>query len=241
MKLKAKPSKPKKTKSVKPKSPMPVPKLTKPRDAGALALKRLGVSPEKLASVPQVTPLFKQAEGGLKAVISAMRFATQDEIIGAFLKKYDSVSEDDRKRLPWEAFAISAGVDLRHLAGAIMVAMSEASVSAVKIIALSAHPVVMEKTVEFAKLPGGEKDRTSIHQALGFLPSPKGPTFIGKAVFGSPQSLSGVGKLGKGEDDDDDGDGPSLSTDELIDQLFPSPVKTQEKVVQIRQRLLPGS
>ena len=63
----------------KQKSLMPVPKLP-PKDKRAeLALKKLKVKPEILASAPKITPLLKTSvKGGLKAALDAMRFATDD-------------------------------------------------------------------------------------------------------------------------------------------------------------------
>jgi len=67
-----------------------------------------------------------------------------------------------------------------------------------------------------------------MHQGLGFLPSPKGPTFIGKAVFagqGAPEKEEPEQTATFGENDD-------------IDQLFPSVTAMQDKLIPIRQRLL---
>jgi hypothetical protein len=196
----------------------------------AEALKRLKVRPESLSSAPQITPMFKKAEGGLKAVLEAMRFASQNETLRIFLKKYDSVPAGDRERLPWEAVAIAAKLDFEQLTGAIMFAMSSVSANTVKIMAWSAHPEVMRKTIKYAKLPSGEKDRSMFHTGTGWLPSAKGPTFIGKqvAVFGSGGKLNGdepAPQATFGEDDD-----PEL--------LFPSSSAMQERLVPVRQRLL---
>lgn len=62
------------------------------------ALKRLGVSQADLDAAPQISPLLKKADGGLKQVLAAMRFAP-DEVITAFLRKYDSIPLGDRERL----------------------------------------------------------------------------------------------------------------------------------------------
>ncbi len=185
------------------------------------------VSPAKMASVPQITPLFKNAEGGLKAVISAMRFSSQDPAIAAFLKKYDSVPEGDQKRLPWEAIALAAKVDLRQLTGSILFALRDASVNMVKVIALSSHPLITRARVTYAQLPGGDRDRNAMDTALGFLPSPKGPTFIGKAVFGT-----------NGSQEKEDGQPATFGGDDDLDDLFPSPNAMQDKLNPIRQRLL---
>ena len=178
-----------------------------------------------MASLPEITPLFKNAEGGLPTVLNAMRFCAQDEVIAAFLGKYDSLPTSDRKMLPWEAIAYSAKIDLQRLTGAILFALQASSVNAVKVIALSSHPLIMKKTIQFAQLAGGEKDRTMIHQALGFLPTPKGPTFIGKAVFGSASDSEKEEHEEKGV----------FGLDDDIDELFPSPSDTLQKLVPIRQ------
>jgi hypothetical protein len=189
------------------------------------ALRRLKIKPEIIASLPEITPLFENAEGGLKTVLNAMRFCAQDEVIATFLEKYDSLPIGDRKMLPWEAIAYSAKIDLQRLTGAILFALQASSVNAVKVIALSSHPLIMKKTIQFAQLAGGEKDRTMIHQALGFLPTPKGPTFIGKAVFGSA-----------GDKEKEEPNEKAVFDEESdIDELFPSPSETLQKLVPIRQ------
>jgi hypothetical protein len=189
---------------------------------------------QDLEKAPQITPLFKNAEGGLRAVLAAMRFYN-DEEISRFLVKFDSIPSGDKDCLPWEAISISAGVNPRHLVGSILVALQAHSVSAVKVIALSGHAVVTKKMVEYAQLPSGEKDRSMLLQGLGFLPSPKGPTFIGKAVFGGDRRVS---------DDDEDSDGktveatPIFGKDDDLEQLFPSSEVIQEKLIPLRQRQL---
>lgn len=196
----------------------------------------MGVKPSDFEKVDQITPIFKQAEGGLKAVLGAMRFCAEDQTIASFLKKYDSTPEVDRIRVPWEAIAIAAGVTTKDLAGSIILAMQAVSATTVKVIAFSGHPKLMQARVKFGQLPSGEKDRAAVDTALGFLPSPKGPTFIGKAIFGG--AGGNVGSAPKGDDDTDDADS---DTDSDYNDLFPSPGEIQEKLVPIRQRLLPGS
>lgn len=211
-----------------PPSAMPVPKPLVTRDQAAEALKRLKVSRQALEKAPPITPLFKDAEGGPTAVLGAMRFAVQDNAIAAFLKQYDAIPAGDRERLPWEAIAIKAGVDLRLLAGAILFAMREMSVNMVKVIAFSQHPKVMQKTIDYALMPSGDKDRMLVHRGLGFLPDPKGPTFIGKAVFGATG----------GREKDEPEMAATFDGDDDLDQLFPPANAMQEKLVPIRQRLL---
>ena len=172
--------------------------------------------------------MLKQAEGGLDAVLAAMRFFGQDDVLTKFLKKYDSIPEGDRERLPWEAIAIAAKVEINQLLGSILLALQAQSVNTVKIIALTSQPLITRARVRYAQLPGGHRDRFALDTALGFLPSPKGPTFIGKAVF-----ASGGAKNEEGEEAKE-----TFSEDDDLEQLFPSATAMQEKLVPIRQRLL---
>jgi len=225
---------PKKTR--KPKSLMPVPKPLESRTLQAL--KRLKVKPESLIAAPPLTPMLKTTvKGGLKAALDAMRFATDDTEIRAFLKVYDKVSIGDRECLSWEAMSIAAKVNIKHLLGAIQLAVQTHCWNRSRFIAVSNHPDVTKSRVKYAKMAGGEKDRTALDIALGVMQSPKGPTFIGTqqvAVFRG-------GGQGKAKDEDD---GKTVdaeyTTNNDFDDLFPPPNEIQDKLVPIRQRLLEG-
>lgn len=210
------------------------PPATSRPDANEAALLRLGVSAKELRAAPEITSLLKRADGGLKACLAAMRFSS-DPLIIRFFAKYDSLSGHDRQHLPLEAVALSAGINIVHLLGAILVALQAQSINIVKIIAVSSHPKITEARVQYGQLPFGEKDRNALDVAMGFLPSPKGPTFIGKAIFGGGQNVM----MQQREADEDDED-RTLSGDELdLDRLFPPPRNMQEKLTAIRQRILP--
>jgi|ERR1700687_4305631 len=114
------------------------------------ALKRLGITEKQLQSSPNITSILKETHGGIKLSIGALRFS-QNEAVQLFLKKYDSISERDRKSIPLEAIAIKVGVDIRMLLGEIMIAVREHSVSRVKMIAIANHPEVIKSRVKFAK------------------------------------------------------------------------------------------
>lgn len=164
-----------------------------------------------------------------------MRFAPNDESIRDFLAKYDSIPSGDRERMPWEAIALSVGIDMNTFLGAVMFALQNHSVNTVKLIAVTSHPKITEARVRFAQLPSGEKDRFALDTAMGFLPSPKGPTFIGKAIFGgASQAVSGSDK----DDDDDTPTGGIYVDDGDLDNLFPPSSAMQEKLIPIRQKLL---
>ena len=207
-------------------------------DRAQQALKRLGVDVLALRSAPEITPLLKNAQGGLKAVLGAMRFTAEDPSIAAFLEKYDSVPAGDRERVSWEAIALAAGVDLRVFLGSIMLALQSQAVNTVKIIAMTNHPKITAARVKYGLLPSGEKDRTALDTAMGFLPSPKGPTFIGKAIFGSGNQTMSAQGAGKGDDDEDGTVIEANSDDPDLDILFPPSNDMQTRLIPIRQRLL---
>ena len=196
----------------------------RPPDRKKTALRRLGVTPAQLVAAPDISSSLKLAKGGLTATLAALRFST-DEYAQAFLEKYDSIPDRDRKSLTWEAIALAAEVSPAALLGSAILALQRRSVDIVKIIALTNHPTITESRVKFAQLPGGFKDRDAIDTALGFLPTSKGSTFII-----NPQTPKSEG----GEVNEQDEEAPESD----LEYLFPSLSKTQNMLVPLRARSL---
>lgn len=153
-----------------------------------------------------------------------MRFSDHP-LIQSFLERYDRIPEGDQDRVPIEAVALSAGIDVRHLWGEIMLAMREQSVSQVKLIAVAAHPQVTRSRVRFSKQLQGHRDRDALDIMLGAIASPKGPTFINKFFAG-----------GVKEEDGDGGKPEAYEGD--VDAVFPDVSKMQDRVQPMRQRVL---
>jgi hypothetical protein len=211
---------------------LPVPRLVDKRVRIDDALRRLNVLPEQVASCPPVTSFIRSnIRGGLKTALRAMRFDA-DETIVDFLRMYDSIPEGDRIKIPWEAIVIALKIDVKHFLGAITFALQNSSVTAVKFIALSHYPEIMKKQVQYAKDRTGERDRAAMNLAMGFTPSPKAPTFIGKAVFGGEKITSA-----EQEDDDPPEKPTSFAVVEDINNMFPNAPDTQQKMLSIRHRL----
>ena len=74
-----------------------------------------------------------------------------------------------RQNTPWEAIAIAAGVDLPYLLGAALLAWREQTMTVGKVIAVCSLPEVVKKRIEYAKLPGGWRDRDFLHKLVGVL------------------------------------------------------------------------
>lgn len=134
----------------------------------AKALRKLGVSADQLASATQITPLLKGTRGGLKAVLEAMRFS-KDPVVQSFLAKRDSLGVWARENTCWEVIALAAGVDLLHLLGAALLAWREQTVTVGKLMAMFNLPEVVKKRIEYAKRPGGWRDRDALDKLLGLL------------------------------------------------------------------------
>lgn len=162
-----------------------------------------------------------------------------DHDIIAFLRKYDSIPVGDREHLSWEAIAIAARVNPKHLVGSILLAVSQHCATKSKFIVASNHPMITEKRVEFAQMIGGEKDRSALDIMAGAQQNPSGHTFIGKAWFGGG-ATGGVAPKGKAAKDEEEVSTPAATYEgsDNFSDLFPSPNETQNQLIPIRQRLL---
>ena len=107
--------------------------------------------------------------GGLKAVLRAMRFS-QDPVVRFFLAKHDSLGVWARENTCWEAIGLAAGIDPLRLLGAALVIWREHTLMRGEFIALSHSPEVVKKRLEYAKLPGGWRDRDALEKLVLGLP-----------------------------------------------------------------------
>ena len=117
------------------------------------------------------------AEHGIRQSLECLRGA-DDPTAQQFMKKYDSIAPSDLEFLSIEQIAASCGIDTPTLAGVLMKAIvsQQASIAAIK--AATAHPRIVEKSIQSALQERGVRDREMLHTAVGFLPTPKGATII---------------------------------------------------------------
>lgn len=188
-------------------------------------LTRLGVSLDEYLAAPKISHILREIQGGKSKALKAMRFA-DSELIRTFLEKYDSISPRDREKLSFEAIALAAKVNVRHLWGEIMLAMREHSVNSVKLIAVASHPDITKARVLYAQTPGGYRDRDKLDEMLGAIKPANGNTFIGRAFFAG-------GAREESEDEPEE-------TSEDLEYVFPDASAMQEKVHPMRQKLLAG-
>ena len=96
------------------------------------------------------------------------------EIARKIVALYYSLPRDQRDMLPIEAYCIAVGERSTEVFEIITRAVAAISRQTSAIIAASAHPAVVDKTVEMALTDEGIEDRNTLHKAVGFLPTPKG-------------------------------------------------------------------
>lgn len=170
-------------------SPKPQGKRT-PKATGLVrkdaALRRLGITKDELELAPYITDILKSSFKTVKAAIKAIRFSNETTAI-EFLKVYDELPAGDRDYISIEALCLKANVSPSALLGATFLACKTMRGQESAMIAVNAHPGVLKETIRFAKLPGGDRDRKMLHEAVGFLPTPKGGSINVNLLNGVPQ------------------------------------------------------
>src|SRR5215469_12374942 len=97
-----------------------------------------------------------------KSVIAAMRYSEHSEV-KKFLKVYDAAPTYDRQLLPASAIALKANCDVPALLGAIVLCFRDYQAQKSALRLMAAHPKVLDSTILYAGMPGGERDRRMVH------------------------------------------------------------------------------
>lgn len=184
----------------------------------------MDVDPVALAKAPPVEELIGKGIGKPE-LYRALRFSDAD-VIKKFLDTYDSLPLDDRDRVPLEAIMLKSGVEVATFLGEVIMTLREYSANKVKILGITHHPEVMEKTLEYAVLPNGIRDREHVHTMLGALQPKQGVSIFQKFVGAQPQMPVGVTPPAPVEMESD------------ANYVFPDASSVQEKLGAVRQKML---
>lgn len=148
------------------------------------ALATINVDEIHLMTSPRITPEIGRITAAIRAAgtgdlnLPADPYyylaASDSPEARALMSIRDSARAHVRRMLPIEAFCISAKVSPLRILEIITATAVRLGAQASTIIAAVTHPKVVEKTVEMALTDEGVEDRTILHKATGFLPSPKG-------------------------------------------------------------------
>lgn len=164
----------------------------------------MGLDPEKMVGVPRITFQLEHAEGGIEQVIEALRGSDETDA-QTFIRKYDTCSASDLEKLTLEEIATAAGIGTIDLLGVATKALFEQSQTVAGVIAASAHPKVVAKSIQMALRDGGVREREMLHTATGFLPTPKGTV-----IFNNRTQVANFGGHGPGREPEGDDGKPLL-------------------------------
>lgn len=152
--------------------------------------KEWGITNEEVLAVPQISHLIKKLDGREHRALELLRGSPQPEARN-FCAAWDSTPYH-HQHIPFEAFAVKAKVDTIRLMGIIVEESIRQGGQLSMLLAATSHPKVVERTIDYAMLPDGEKDREMLHRAMRFVPTPKGATTNIQIV--QNQSLPSGGK-----------------------------------------------
>jgi hypothetical protein len=113
--------------------------------------------------------------------IDSLRFSA-DPVAEKFLTAHDKIPAGDRPYLSdfiLEAVIVKAALkvnEINELLGAMVRSFQSIQVQKSAMKAMAAHPDIVQSTIEYAKLPRGERDRRMLHEAVRFVPTPVGST-----------------------------------------------------------------
>lgn len=181
-------------------------------------LRGTGIKPSQVESVPNISAYFPNRQ----SVLDAIRFSPEPAV-AAFLEAYDSAPSEDRKHISFEAIALKAGCNVAELLGAMMFAFRSSQTQKSAMRALDAHPDLVNATILDAMVPGAVQAKKMLHEAVGFLPTPKGASI--NLNFGNRE-----------KDEADDGE----PTAPEVNELFPMITERQEKWQADRSKMLEG-
>jgi hypothetical protein len=181
-------------------------------------LKGTGISPSQVETCPNITSVFPNR----RSVLEALRFSQEPAAI-AFLQVYDDAPSFDRNSIPFEAIALKSKANIAELLGAMMLSFQSYQAQKSAALVMDEHPGLVAASVKFAKKSRGIQDRKMLHEAVRFLPTPKGQSF--NFNFGKPE-----------DEKEDSGE----ATTPEVNELFPMITDRQEKWQADRSRMLEG-
>lgn len=144
-------------------------------DRRAKAYRILGVDPNMLVFVSQITPFFRKIPGGIPAAMEYLRTSDAPEA-RAFMSRYDDITLPVmcREVLPLEAFAIASGVTGEQIISAVVNTARIRAAQHGSMLAAAAHPAIVEASSLMALTPEGTEHAMANLKHMQFLPTSKG-------------------------------------------------------------------
>jgi hypothetical protein len=140
----------------------------------------LGITPEQLSTVPQISHLLKRLKSNLPGIWTRRHFiemlkGSEEPDLKQFVSFYESCSKQLRKSaIPIEAICIAAKVDPSKLLGLAIAEANKQSYQLSSLIAAIKHPEIVARSASQALEPDYIDDRMAQLKHSGFIPIPKG-------------------------------------------------------------------
>jgi hypothetical protein len=146
----------------------------------SLALRKLGIEPKALLSVPQITPMLTEIAQGLtdRGLPSDPYYylnASSDLEARGLMAVYNQSWKQVRDVLPLEAFCVASGVDPNRILDCIIKSIERLNALSAAVKLSVSQGEVVDATVNAAKdIDNGHKDRRLHMQVSGLMPMPRG-------------------------------------------------------------------
>lgn len=138
-----------------------------------------------------------RSSGGKETAISGARLV-DDPRFQKMAWAWDQATERDKTVLILEDLCVAAEITPDEFLGTVLTALWKRSVDIAKLTAITAHPRIVEATIEHAQGQWGNADRRMLLDHAGFLPMPKGQTInVGVDARSTVQVATEV-QVGKG-------------------------------------------
>jgi hypothetical protein len=164
--------------------------------------------------MPKITDILSRCFGNgrqlpRQAILNYLS-ASGNDSSRRFLDTWREIPKKDLEQIPIEAVCLKAGVSPLEILGAIILAAKNLKAQESALMAILAHPEVLEATIQSAKdVKFGMADRKTLHEAIGFLPTKQGSNI---AI-----NLLGPGSPSRSDEDDDRED-----DDRAFEMAFPT-------------------
>jgi len=145
------------------------------------AITVLQVTPEAVASVPQISKILQSAgirtkldySGNEDPTVWDYLESSDERDARALLAQRDLLTAEMQMVTPFEAYCVAAGIPTKKALGLIQAEVFDQAGKAAELLTSASYAAVVQHTVGMALTPNGTKEKEMILKNRGFLPVPK--------------------------------------------------------------------
>jgi hypothetical protein len=150
-----------------------------PAEKAARKLRNGSRPPEILPFAATLAYVFRDS-GGVETAIEGAKLVAEegDERFIRLIHAWDTLTKTDKEKVRLEDLLAAAELTSKAFLGAVIPALYQRNMDISRLLVSTSHSRVVGATIDNALNPRGVMDRKMIHDVVGFLPQPKGNTFI---------------------------------------------------------------